>query len=190
MNTVSVSVGPGECPSPHSWRNKAGRLLWSLARAVLFRPTPRFMDGWRRCLLRCFGARIGKGARLLPSARIWAPWNLQMGDYACLGESVDCYCVDKISIGAHATVSQYAFLCTASHDVADPHMKLTTAPIVIGDQAWVAADVFVGPGVSIGEGCVVGARSSVFRDLPPWKVCVGTPARPVRDRVLRASTES
>jgi putative colanic acid biosynthesis acetyltransferase WcaF len=179
-----VSVGPGDCPSLHTWHNKVGRLVWGMAWAILFRPTPRCMDGWRRFLLRCFGARIGKGTRILGSARIWAPWNLVMGEYACLSEFVDCYCVDRIRVGAHATVSQYAFLCTASHDVADPHMKLVTAPIVIGDQAWVAADVFIGPGVHLGTGCVVGARSSVFKDLPAWKVCMGTPARPIRDRTL------
>lgn len=182
---VAVDVGPRACPSPHGWRNKAGRVLWGVVRVVLFRPTPRFMDGWRRFLLRCFGARIGKGARILSSARVWAPWNLEMGEFACLGEAVDCYCVDKVSIGAHATVSQYTFLCTASHDIADPHMRLITAPIAVGDQAWVAADVFVGPGVCIGQGCVVAARSSVFKDLPAWKVCAGTPARVVRDRFLR-----
>lgn len=181
----SVSVGRGECRSVHSVRNRAGRLIWGLVWACLFRPTPRFMDGWRRLLLRCFGARIGKGARVLPSARIWAPWNLEMGEFACLGERVDCYCVDKISVGAHATVSQYTFLCTASHDAGDPHMKLITAPLMIADQAWIAADVFVGPGVRIGQGCVVGARSSVFIDLPAWTICMGTPARAVRDRVLR-----
>jgi putative colanic acid biosynthesis acetyltransferase WcaF len=108
-----------------------------------------------------------------------------MGEYACLSEFVDCYSVAPIRIGAHATVSQYTFLCTAGHDVSDPHMRLTTGTIVVEDQAWVAADVYVGPGVRIGQGCVVGARSSVFKDLPAWKICVGSPARPIRDRVLR-----
>lgn len=108
-----------------------------------------------------------------------------MGECSCLSEFTDCYSVDRIRVGAHATVSQYVFLCTAAHDESDPHMKLVTAPIVIGDQAWVAADVFVGPGVRIGQGCVVGARSSVFKDLPAWSVCTGTPARRVRDRIFR-----
>ncbi|MCK4373896.1 MAG: putative colanic acid biosynthesis acetyltransferase [Candidatus Brocadiae bacterium] len=139
---------------------------------------------WRRFLLRLFGARIDRGARIHPSCRIWAPWNLEMGEYSCLSHYVDCYCVDNVRIGAHATVSQYCFLCTATHDESDPHMRLTTAPITIEDQAWVCADVFVGPGVTIGQGAVVGARSSVFDDLPPWKVCYGTPARPMRDRTM------
>jgi len=138
-------------------------------------------------LLRMFGASIGKGAKVMPSVKVWAPWNLRMDEYSCLSHYVDCYCVDRISIGAHATVSQYSFLCTATHDTADPHMGLVTGPITIKDQAWICADVFVGPGVTVGEGAVVGARSSVFRDLPAWKVCRGTPARPVRDRTLESS---
>lgn len=108
-----------------------------------------------------------------------------MGDHSCLSHYVDCYCVDKVSIGAHATVSRSSFLCTATHDESGPHMPLLTAPITIKDQAWVCADVFIGPGVTVGEGSVVGARSSAFSDLPAWHVCYGTPAKPVRPRVVR-----
>jgi len=103
----------------------------------------------------------------------------------CLADRVDCYCVAPIRIGAHATVSQYSYLCSASHDFEDPRMPLTTAPIVIGDQAWVCADVFVGPGLTIGPGAVVGARSSVYRDVAPWTVVGGNPARFIKKRVLR-----
>lgn len=185
-----ISVTPRECPSAHSARNKAGRALWAAAWRLLFRPSPAFCHGWRRAILRLFGARVGRGAKVLPSARVWAPWNLTLGDYACLSHDVDCYCVAAISVGAHATVSQYSFLCAASHDPADPHMRLVTAPIEIGDQAWVCADVFVAPGVRIGQGCVVGARSSVFGDLPPWTVCHGSPARPVHPREVRPAAPS
>ena len=173
------------CPSEHSFRNKLARVLWGVVYLLLFRPSPKILHGWRRLLLRLFGAKIGKGAHVYPSCRIWAPWNLEMGDHSCLSHHVDCYNVARVQIGAHATVSQYSYLCTATHDESDPHMRLLTAPITIGDQAWVCADVFIGPGVSVGEGGVVGARSSVFRDLPAWKVSHGTPAKPVRHRVLR-----
>jgi len=135
-------------------------------------------------ILRAFGARIGRGAKIMPSTKIWAPWNLEMGEEACLSHNVDCYCVAPITIGAHATVSQYTYLCTATHDVEDPHMRLVTAPIVIGDGAWIAADVYVAPGVTIGEGAVVGVRSSVFHDMPPWKICTGHPCKPIRERRL------
>jgi putative colanic acid biosynthesis acetyltransferase WcaF len=105
-----------------------------------------------------------------------------MGDHACLSERVDCYCVDKIRIGAHSTVSQYSFLCTASHDYKKHGMPLVSAPIMIGARVWITADVFVGPGVTIGDGAVVTARSSVFSDIPPWMVARGNPAVPVRPR--------
>lgn len=182
-----LKVDVSTCPSPHSFTNKLGRLIWGIAWTLLFRPSPKPFHAWRRLLLRIFAAKVGTGAKVFPSCRIWAPWNLQIGDFACLSENVDCYCVDKIRIGAHATVSQYSFLCTATHDESDPHMRLLTAPISIGDQAWVCADVFVGPGVSIGQGTVVGARSSVFKNLPSWKICVGSPAKLVRERALRQS---
>ena len=107
-----------------------------------------------------------------------------MADHRCLSEQVDCYCVDKIRIGAHATVSQYSFLCTASHDYRDAAMPLVTAPITIGDRAWVTADVFVAPGVTIGEGAVITARSSVFSDIEPWVVASGNPAKAVKPRVM------
>ncbi|HLF97416.1 MAG TPA: putative colanic acid biosynthesis acetyltransferase [Methylococcaceae bacterium] len=107
-----------------------------------------------------------------------------MEEHSCLADNVDCYCVAPIAIGAHATVSQYSYLCSASHDYTLPDLPLTSAPIVIGNGAWVAADVFVGPGVTIGEGAVVGARSSVFRNVEPWTVVAGNPARKIRDRIL------
>lgn len=165
-----------------SVRNRLARAVWGVAQALLFRPTPRPLHGWRTALLRIFGARLGRGVKVYNSARIWAPWNLVMGDYSVLGDAVDCYTVNRVEIGAHSIVSQYSFLCTATHDVDQPHFPLVTAPIVIGAHAWVAADVFVGPGVAIGEGAVVGARSSVFKDVEPWTVVGGSPARLIRRR--------
>jgi putative colanic acid biosynthesis acetyltransferase WcaF len=109
-----------------------------------------------------------------------------MGEHSCLSHHVECYNVDLVTIGANATVSQFSFLCAASHDYEHPHMPLVTAPIVIGDAAWVAADVFIAPGVRIGNGAVVGARSSVFSDVPEWTVVVGNPARILKKRVMKA----
>jgi putative colanic acid biosynthesis acetyltransferase WcaF len=150
----------------------------------LFRTSPWFCHSWRRLLLRVFGARIGRGAKVFPSTRIWAPWNLTLGEYACLSHDVDCYCVSSISIGDHATVSQYSYLCGASHDLHDPHMRLVAAPVQIEDQAWVCARAFIGPGVTVGEGAVVGACSVVTRDVPDWTVVCGNPAKFVKYRNL------
>ena len=174
---------------PLSMRNKIGRALWVTVWLVLYRPSPRLFHPWRCFLLRLFGAKLGKAVHPYPSARIWAPWNLEMGDHSCLSEQVDCYCVDKIQINAYATVSQYSFLCTASHDYVDPNMPLMTAPIFIGKRAWITADVFVAPGVCIGEGVVVTARSSVFSDIKPWVVATGNPAVSVRARELKEGSK-
>ena len=162
--------------------NRLGRVIWHLVWLVLYRPTPRSLHLWRCFLLRLFGAKIGKDAHPYPTAKIWAPWNLEMADHSCLSEYVDCYSVDKIHIGAHAVVSQYTFLCTASHDYDDPEFPLVSAPIKIGANAWVAADFFVGPGVTIGEGSVVGARSSVFKNVEAWTVVAGHPAKFIKNR--------
>ena len=164
--------------------NKVARSVWNIVWRLLYRPTPRLFHPWRCLLLRLFGARLGNYVHPYPSARVWAPWNLEMGDHSCLSEQVDCYCVDKSQIGARPTVSQYSFLCTASHDYTDPAMPLVTAPITIGSSAWGTADVFVAPGVTIGEGVVVTARSSVFSDIEPWVVASGNPAKPVKKRVI------
>lgn len=178
--------------APHSLsiKNRIARIAWDAVWLLLFRPSPKVFHGWRRLLLRAFGAKIGKGAHPYPSAKIWAPWNLEMADHSCLAPAVDCYCVAPVRLGERATVSQYSFLCTASHDIADPAMALVAAPIVIGKDAWVAADAFIGPGVSVGEGAVVGARSAVFKDVPAWTVVGGNPAKPIKQRILRRPAPS
>jgi putative colanic acid biosynthesis acetyltransferase WcaF len=113
-----------------------------------------------------------------------------MGDHSCLSENVDCYSVDCISIGTQAVVSQGAFLCCASHDIASPTMELTYRPIVIGNNAWVAARAFVGPGVTVGEGAVVGACAVVTKNVDPWSVVAGNPAKFIKKRVLKPSEDS
>lgn len=158
------------------------RAFWGFVWLVLFRPSPRPFFAWRRALLRAFGARIAKGAHPYPSARIWAPWNLVMHEDSCLADEVDCYCVDTITVGRRAIVSQRAFLCSASHDFRDPAFPLVTGAILIGDEAWVAAEAYVGPGVRIGEGAVVAARATVTRDVAPWTIVGGMPARSIGTR--------
>jgi len=174
----------------HSLRSKAARAVWNIVWLLLFRPTPRgALYGWRCGLLRLFGATIGKGVHVLPSCRVWQPWRLSMGDYSCLSENVECYSVDQITIGAHVVVSQGAYLCCASHDITSPIMELTYKPITLGDQVWVAARAFIGPGVSVGEGAVVGACAVVVRDVAPWAVVAGNPARFIKRRVIGEASE-
>ena len=176
-------------PSPHSLPNRLGRVVWAWIQGTVFRYSPRPFHRWRAFLLRSFGANVSPNARVYPRVKIWAPWNLEMEEYATLAGDVDCYSVDRIRIGAHTTVSQYSFLCGAGHDYERKDMPLTPAPIIIGRYCWIAADVFVAAGVTIGDGTVVGARSSVFSDLPAWKVCVGSPALPIGDRVIRSGDD-
>ena len=166
-------------------REKFRRLLWELVSTLLFRTTPRWaLHGWRRFLLRSFGAKIGPGCRISPSCRVWAPWNLTMGELSVLGDDVDCYTMDRITIGSKVAVSQRAFLCTGSHDVSSLRRPLVTEPIVIGDHCWIAAEAMVMPGVRIGEGAVIGARSLVTKDQPAWTICGGSPCRPIRVREI------
>lgn len=172
-------------PSPHSLRNRAGRALWQVVWALLFRPSPRIFHRWRRMLLRFFGARIGFGAHIHPSVRVWAPWNLTMGEHSCLGPFVDCYNAAEVELGEFCTVSQYSHLCAATHDYTDLRMPVVAKPIRLGAWAWICAGAFIGPGVIVGEGAVVGARSVVTGDIEPWTVVAGNPARVLKARVLR-----
>lgn len=174
-------------PSSFTLGHRLRRTVWNLVYLFLFRPTPKILNGWRILLLRSFGARLERGAVVHSSARIWAPWNLKMGEGACLGPHVDCYACAEITLGAWSVVSQYSFLCGATHDYTSFRLPLVVRPISIGTHAWVCADVFIGPGVRIGEGSVVGARSSVYRDVPAWSVFAGNPAKFVRTREIRES---
>lgn len=162
--------------------NKVLRVVWNLVWTLFYRTTPTFLYPWRRFLLRLFGAKIGPGAHCYPSARVWAPWNLTMGRDSCLANHVDCYCVAPVILEDDAIVSQKSYLCSASHDYQDPAFPLVAAPIVIQARAWVAAEAFVGPGVTVGEGAVVGARAVVTRDVPPWTVVAGNPAKIIKAR--------
>ena len=144
------------------------------------------MHAWRNLLLRIFGADLHPTARVYPKAVIWCPAFLKMGAHACIANDADIYNVGGVALGDHALVSQYAYLCGATHDHEDVDFPLIPKPINIGARAWVAADVFVAPGITIGDGTVVGARSDVFNDLPAWQVCVGSPARAIKPRKLTA----
>ena len=175
---------PARGTSPHSFGNKLSRVLWAWAYVLLFRWTPRPMHAWRNLVLRAFGADLHPTARVYPKAIIWCPAYLKMGAHSCIANDADVYNVGGVTLGDHALVSQYSYLCGATHDHEHVDFPLVPKPIHIGARAWVAADVFVAAGVTIGEGTVVGARSDVFKDLPSWQVCLGSPARAIKPRKL------
>src|SRR5580765_3588779 len=160
------------------------RVLWGFARCLFcFSPRPCF--GWRRFLLRCFGATVGREVHIYSSARIYFPWNLSIGDWSAVGEDAFIYNLGPVTIGARVTISQRAHLCAGTHDYTQATMPLLKPPIEIRDQAWICADAFVGPGVVVGEGAVVGARAVVIKNVEAWTVVAGNPARVVKKRELQ-----
>jgi putative colanic acid biosynthesis acetyltransferase WcaF len=167
--------------------NRLFRVAWMIAWLVLARWTPPPLHGWRRLVLRVFGCRIGERARVHASARIWHPRNLEIGAHVTIGPGALVYNQGPIRIGARSVISQRAHLCASSHDLSDPHFQLQLRPVTIGRQCWVAAEAFVGPGVTMGDGAVLGARGVLFEDAEPLCVYRGNPAVKIRERRLRAA---
>ena len=176
-----VNSTPYEGPS-FSLLNRLARLLWQFVWLLMFRPTPPAMHAWRCWLLRRFGAHIAPDCHVYSEARIWAPWNLKMASKACLGPRVNCYCMAPVELGERAVVSQGVHLCTGSHYYNLISFPLFAKPITIGSDAWICTEAFVGPGVTVGDGAVIGARAVVIRSQPRWMVCAGNPARPLKAR--------
>lgn len=165
------------------WSTKAkiGRVLWAFLRP-LFRFSPRPLWGWRRMLLRAFGAKVGAHAHIYPTVRVTIPWNLDIGEACAIGDHAILYALGPIRIGRQATISQYAHLCAGTHDWRDPAMPLVKASLVVGDDAWVCADAFVGPGVTIGKKAIVGARAVAMKDVEPATIVAGNPAKRIKSR--------
>lgn len=171
--------------SPFTLRMKLKMRLWGIVEATVFRWSPTAFRGWRRLLIRAFGGQISSSASIHPKARIDCPWNLSMADRASVGEDSWIYCLAQIVIRENACVAQRVLLLTGSHDIGDPTFRLILKPIEIGAGAWVAAAAIVLPGVRIGEMSVVGAGSVVARDVRPWTVVCGSPAREIKRREIR-----
>ncbi|WP_172293342.1 hypothetical protein [Pseudoruegeria sp. HB172150] len=168
----------------YSKQEQLTRILWWLF-WPLFRFTPRpFFWSWRVFLLRMFGASVGKNVRINPGADIFMPSNLTLGDHVTVGYAARLYSIGRITVGARATISQYAHICAGSHDISSPTFDLTRPPVTIGEDAWIAADAFVGPGRTIGRGAVVGARAVVLSDVEDYAIVSGNPAEPRGYRVL------
>lgn len=178
---IAAEIDPYLQPSM-SLRNRAGRALWGLAHLLLIRWTPRPMHAWRAFVLRLFGAKLGPHCRIYPAAEIWAPWNLICEDAVAIANGAVIYNALPLHLGSHATVSQQAYLCGSTHDFDDPAFPMISSPIRLGAYAWVAARAVVCPGVTVGDGAVLGLGSIATRDLKPWTVYAGSPARELRAR--------
>lgn len=165
------------------WSNQEllGRCLWALV-TPLFTYSPKVCWRWRVFLLRCFGANVASNVRLHPSVQIFIPWNLSIGDWSSVGFDTLIYNLGYVTIGTRVTISQRAHLCGGSHDFRDAAMQLLKTPITIGDDAWICADAFVGPNVSVGNQCVVGARACVMRSVSERSIVAGNPARVIGTR--------
>jgi len=159
---------------------------WWLVQSTFFSLSPQVAYRFRASLLRAFGARVGKDTVIRPSVRITYPWKVTIGDNVWIGDDAILYSLGEIKIGNNAVVSQKSYLCAGDHDYQIESFPIRARPIEVQEGVWVASDVFIAPGVTIGKGAVIGARSSVFSDMPEGMVCVGSPCKPVKPRVMKA----
>jgi putative colanic acid biosynthesis acetyltransferase WcaF len=183
MNAKPKAVNTDTHTGPSfSLKSRLGRVLWGVVQSTLFRWSPRPAHIWRVWLLRLFGANVHASAHIYAKATIWAPWNLVIHELAGVADDVTLYSQDIITIGAKAVVSQGSYLCAGSHDFDQPGFPLITAPVTIGAHAWIAAQAFIHPGVTVGEGAVIGARSVVVKDIPEWVISAGNPCKVLKER--------
>jgi len=175
-------LNKSKLPKNFRGRNAFVVQLWWIVQSVFFKNSLQFMYGFRRFLLRLFGAKIGRKVIIRPSVKVTYPWKLSIGDYSWIGDNVDLYTLGNIDIGKNVVVSQRSYLCTGSHDYLQNDFPIFAKKITIENECWLATDVFVAPGITIGKGTVVGSRSSVYNNLPTNKVCIGNPAKVKRDR--------
>ncbi len=164
------------------------RILWGVFK-LFFRFSPRIFFKWRVFLLKLFGAKIGYAVHIYPSAIIYMPWNLEVGDFSAIGEDALIYNLGKIILGNKVTVSHRAHLCAGTHDYCDPSLPLIKQPILLQDNVWICANAFVGPNVTIGEGAVVGAAAVVAKNIDKWSVVAGNPAVFIKKRILKGSDQ-
>jgi putative colanic acid biosynthesis acetyltransferase WcaF len=181
---MSLDISSNRLATKYSRKEMLRRMLWSIGE-VLFTFSPRPCFAWRRALLRCFGASVGRHVHFYPSSRIYFPWNLTVGDWSAIGEDAFIYNLGSVTLGQSTTISHRAHLCAGTHDYTQPDLPLLKPPIVIRDSAWVCADAFIGPGVTVGEGAVVAARAVVVRDVAPWTIVAGNPASFIKQRICK-----
>lgn len=169
---------------PASFRGKSKFLiqLWWVVQETIFAWSPQILYQWRAFLLRLFGASIGKNVKIRASVRITYPWLISIGDYSWVGDDCVLYSLGKINIGRNVAIAHQVYINTGGHDYEKITFDIFSKPVHIEDECWITNDVYIAPGVTIGKGSIVSARSSVLKSLPSGKICVGTPAMPIRDR--------
>lgn len=185
MSDERPYLGQG-CVTPYARREVALRWIWAFVQGTIFRWSPRPLHSFRAWLLRLFGADIPSPGEVVvfPTVRVTFPWKLTLAPRSMVGPHVNLYNLERVTLQRGANLSQHCHLCAGTHDFTRWSMPLVARPIVIGENAWLGADVFVGPGVNVGDLCVVGARSVVIKDLPPRTICAGQPCRVLRDRPM------
>ena len=176
-----IDIDKNRAAAKYSRKELFLRVLWGFGK-LAFRLTPRPCFALRRSLLRLFGAKVGVNVNIYPSALIYYPWNLEIGDNSSIGEWALVYNLGPVRIGARSTISQRVHLCAGTHDYTDPSMPLIKPPIEIGDEVWVCADAFVGPNVSIEARAIVAAASVVVKDVPSTTIVGGNPASKIKKR--------
>jgi putative colanic acid biosynthesis acetyltransferase WcaF len=186
MTARDLNIKANRMAQKYSLRENVLRISWRCAQP-LFRWSPRITFRWRASLLRLFGASVGSQVHIYPSVRVFAPWNLEIGDESAVGDGAQIYNLGVTAIGKQVTISQGAHLCAGTHDYTRPDLPLLKLPITIKDRVWICADAFIGPGVTVEEGAVIGARSVVVKDVEPWVVVTGNPASVTKERELTPS---
>ena len=169
-------------PAGFRGRNALFVQFWWIVQSLLVKPLPQACYPLRRIILRAFGARIGKKVLIRPGVEITFPWKVSIGDYSWIGDDVTLYSLGPITIGRHTVISQHSYVCAADHDYALESFPIRQRPVHVGNEVWVASHCWIGPDVTLGDGAVIGARSTVTRDMPPGMVCVGSPCKAVRAR--------
>jgi putative colanic acid biosynthesis acetyltransferase WcaF len=188
MSLIVILQGIDSRTGPSfSLGNRLARALWAVTWLLLFRTSLRPMHAWRVSLLRLFGARIGRHVHIHASCRVWAPWQLEIGSFVGIGEGVHIYNMAQVTVGDEAVISQGAHLCGGTHDYASSNFQLQAVPIAVGARAWICTEAFVGPGVLVPTGCVLGARAVLMKTPAEgaWRVYAGNPAKYIKARVVR-----
>ncbi len=161
----------------YSTKEKLLRVIWGAVEPLFFRYSPRLLYGWRNLVLQAMGAKLGKNVKIYPSAKIMYPWLLEIGDNTTISWEVKVYNLGFSKIGSNTMISQYSHLCGGTHDFRSPDFDLIRTGFTIGNQVWIAADAFIGPGVKVGDRAVVAARAVVVKDVETGKIVAGNPAK-------------